>query len=117
MRPHGQAVKTPPSQGGIRSSILRGATINKPTIFWWVYLCPVEKRTQFGRHMTGNPDRNRFAESSLFIWFRQVLRGGENLIIISDKMYNARCRLYRSRALTYFYKALLYVKGLSISQI
>lgn len=25
-RPHGQAVKTPPSQGGIRSSILRGAT-------------------------------------------------------------------------------------------
>ena len=29
-RPHGQAVKTRPSQGRIRSSILRGATKQKP---------------------------------------------------------------------------------------
>ena len=31
--PHGQAVKTPPSQGGITSSILVGATIKKEHLF------------------------------------------------------------------------------------
>ena len=61
-RPHGQAVKTPPSQGGIRSSILRGATINKTTLFRVVLFMPRGEPNAVRSSFDGQSRRTRPSE-------------------------------------------------------